>query len=148
VATNHGAFHSLISEGQRRADLHHLPFDRARDAEAKLEAVLRGWPTDSRRFVQIFCELTVLAEAARLNYDEQALKEDDLRAFLGVLGLLASARVKFEWSATQIQRQLDSKVSKTDVLPADQQWPATAESHWTVSLICCFLAALTMLIFV
>jgi hypothetical protein len=60
--------------------------------------------------------------------------------------LVACARVKFEWAATQIERRIeDNEVAPTDALP-DERWPDDAERCWMGSLSCALLAGALALI--
>jgi len=61
--------------------------------------------------------------------------------------LLASARVKFEWEATLIERKIkDGVVGETDFLPQEmKEWPQEAEECWLASLSFLSWAGVTML---
>jgi len=58
-------------------------------------------------------------------------------------GALATARVKFDWAATQLSRALDDGTNTGAQLPAAHEaWPAVGEVAWLTGLLCVPIAAL------
>jgi hypothetical protein len=60
----------------------------------------------------------------------------------------ALARVKFEWEATQLKRNIQDKtVAEDDALPQElTEWPKEAEECWSISITLVLLAGLTMIV--
>jgi hypothetical protein len=63
------------------------------------------------------------------------------------LGLLAVARIKFEWAATQLDRAIqDGEVTADAPLPPElSAWPKGGEIAWLSGLVCVPVAALVWL---
>jgi hypothetical protein len=58
-------------------------------------------------------------------------------------GALATARIKFEWAATQLERAIQDGAGADDDLPdAQKPWPNTGEVTWLIGLLCVPVAAL------
>ena len=58
-------------------------------------------------------------------------------------GALATARIRFEWAATQLDRAIQDGADAHQQLPPEYQaWPNTAEVAWLIGLLCVPLAVL------
>lgn len=58
-------------------------------------------------------------------------------------GALATARIKFEWAATQLDRAIQDGAGASDRLPDEYQpWPNTGEVAWVIGLMCVPVAGL------
>lgn len=58
-------------------------------------------------------------------------------------GALATARIKFEWAATQLDRAIQDGADASEDLPAEYQpWPDSGEVAWLIGLICVPVAGL------
>lgn len=52
-------------------------------------------------------------------------------------GALATARIKFEWAATQLERAIQDGVDPDHELPKEHEpWPNTGEVAWLTGLMC------------
>lgn len=74
-----------IGKGLARAKQHFLNVPTTtNEIEVKISGALNDWSRDlSNRFVELFAELTTLAEITRWVNEEPLLSEDELIAFLG-----------------------------------------------------------------